>query len=117
MIIIEILKVAFNSLRVNKLRSSLTILGIVVGIFSIIAISTVISMLEKSIESGVSSLGTNTFQIQKWPAVRMHGHNKDRETRNRKNITLFDFEKLEAKLTTAKSIAATYTTRGKILKC
>ena len=67
---VEIFKVALTSLRANKLRSSLTILGIIVGIFSIIAISTVISMLQKSIEEGVSSLGSDTFQIQKWSAVK-----------------------------------------------
>jgi len=61
--IIEVVKVSLNSLRTNRLRSSLTILGIVVGIFSIIAISTVIEMLQKSIEEGVSVVlrnGLNT---------------------------------------------------------
>ena len=48
--IIEVIKIAFASLRINKLRSALTILGIIVGIFSIIAISTVIEMLQKSIQ-------------------------------------------------------------------
>ena len=49
----EILIVAINSLRANKLRSLLTILGIIVGIFSIITISTVVTMLQNSIEQGV----------------------------------------------------------------
>lgn len=62
----EILKVALSSLRANKLRSSLTILGIVIGIFSIISISTVIAMLQNSISEGLSQLGKNTFQIQKF---------------------------------------------------
>ena len=44
----ETLKVALSSLHANKLRSSLTILGIIVGIFSIIAISTIIEMLQTS---------------------------------------------------------------------
>lgn len=92
---IEIFKVAFSSLRANKLRSSLTILGIIVGIFSIISISTVISMLQKSIEEGVSYLGSNTFQIQKWPAVRVGDHSEWRKYRNRKNLTLANFELLE----------------------
>jgi len=66
----EVFKIALNSLRVNKLRSALTILGIIVGIFSIISISTIITMLQTSIEEGVSALGKNTFQLQKWPSVR-----------------------------------------------
>lgn len=113
---IEIFKVAFTSLRANKLRSSLTILGIIVGIFSIIAISTVISMLQKSIEEGVSSLGTNTFQIQKWPAVRIGGHDDWRKYRNRKNLTLDNYEDLENKLVEAKSIGCTSSRGGRVVK-
>ena len=64
----ETVKVALSSLKANKLRSLLTVLGIVIGIFSIISISTVISMLQNSIEEGLSALGKNTFQIQKFPA-------------------------------------------------
>jgi len=114
--IVEIFKVAFSSLRTNKLRSSLTILGIVVGIFSIIAISTVISMLQKSIEEGVSSLGSNTFQIQKWPAVRVGGHDEWRKYRNRKNLTQDNFDDLEKVLVEAKSIAATLGRGGRVIK-
>lgn len=113
--IIEIFKVAFTSLRTNKLRSSLTILGIIVGIFSIIAISTVISMLQKSIEEGVSYLGSNTFQIQKWPAVRIGGHDSWRKYRNRKNLTIDNYEELEKKLVEAKAVAASATRGGRVL--
>ena len=95
MYILEIISIALNSLRANKLRSSLTILGIVVGIFSIIAISTVIEMLQVSIEEGVSSLGKNTFQIQKWPAMHSGGPGSWEKFRNRKDITLDDYERLE----------------------
>jgi putative ABC transport system permease protein len=62
----ESLKLALGALMANKLRAILTITGIVVGIFSIIVIMTVITMLQSSIESGVASLAKNTFQIQKF---------------------------------------------------
>lgn len=113
--IIEILKVALTSLRTNKLRSSLTILGIVVGIFSIIAISTIIAMLQSTIEEGVSALGTNTFQVQKWPAVRTAETNWAKY-RNRKNITLDNYYALEDKLVEAKAIAASSSRGGRVLK-
>lgn len=113
---IEIFKVAFSSLRANKLRSSLTILGIIVGIFSIITISTVISMLQKSIEEGVSYLGSNTFQVQKWPAVRVGDHNEWRKYRNRKNLTIADYEALNDKLVRAKAVAATASRGGRVVK-
>ena len=114
--VLEILKVAITSLKANKLRSSLTILGIVVGIFSIIAISTIITMLQTSIEEGVSSLGKNTFQVQKWPAVRMGGPGEMSKYRNRKDITLNNFDDLNKKLVEAKSVAASSFRRGRVVK-
>lgn len=113
---LEIFKVALTSLKANKLRSSLTILGIVVGIFSIIAISTIIAMLQTSIEEGVSSLGSNTFQVQKWPAVRMGGHNEMAKYRNRKDLTIDNFDDLDVKLVEAKAIAATSSRGGRVIK-
>lgn len=112
----EILKVALGSLHANKLRSTLTILGIIVGIFSIIAISTIISMLQTSIEDGVSQLGKNTFQLQKWPSVRTGGREERAKIRNRKDLTLEEYYKLEEKLVEAKSMGAEIWGFGKVIK-
>lgn len=95
---IEVIKIALSSLKTNKLRSSLTILGIIVGIFSIISISTIITMLQKSIEEGVSALGKNTFQLQKWPSVRTGSAEERAKIRNRRDMTFEEYEKLKAKL-------------------
>ncbi len=113
--IIEVIKIAFASLRTNKLRSALTILGIVVGIFSIIAISTVIEMLQKSIQEGVSMLGQNTFQIQKFPVFN-NGPNDRARFRNRPDITLEEYYRLKAKLVEAKSVGAEQWSFGKLVK-
>lgn len=93
--LLEALVVSLRSLQVNKLRTTLTILGIVVGIFSIIVIMTIITMLQNSIENGVSQLAQNTFQIQKFPAFRTGGHGEWHKYRNRKDITLDDYYRLE----------------------
>ncbi|MFA5805723.1 MAG: ABC transporter permease [Melioribacteraceae bacterium] len=114
--IIEVLKVSLNSLRTNRLRSALTILGIVVGIFSIIAISTVIEVLQKSIEQGVSQLGQNTFQIQKFPAFNTGGPSERAKFRNRPDITLEEYYKLKEKLVEAKSVGAEQWNFGKQIK-
>jgi putative ABC transport system permease protein len=106
MIILEIIYLAFNSLRANKLRSALTILGIVVGIFSIISISTVIEMLQKSIEQGVSQLGQNTFQIQKFPVIMNNGPSERAKYRNRPDITLEEYYRLKEKLVEAQTVGA-----------
>lgn len=113
---IEILKVAFNSLSANKLRSSLTILGIVVGIFSIIAISTVIAMLQTSIEEGVSALNQNTFQIQKWPAIRTGGAEERAKIRNRKDITVDEYYAFKDKMNGGTAVGAEQWNFGKRLK-
>lgn len=112
----EIINVALRSLLANKLRSVLTILGIVVGIFSIIAISTVIEMLQTSIEKGVSQLGQNTFQIQKWPAVQTGGPGSRAKYRNRPDITFEEYERLKEKLVEAKFVGAEQWQFGRVLK-
>ncbi len=61
------IKFAFSSLITNKLRTFLSLLGITIGIFSIISVMTTIDSLERSIRDNVSSLGNNTIYIQKWP--------------------------------------------------
>ncbi|MBU2493946.1 MAG: ABC transporter permease [Bacteroidetes bacterium] len=111
----EIIKVALSSLNANRLRSSLTMLGIIVGIFSIISISTVISMLQTSIEEGVSMLGQNTFQIQKWDVVIGGGHNDRARYRNRKDITIEEYYRLKEMLTDAKAVGAEQWGFGKVL--
>ncbi len=112
----EIIKVAFDSLRTNKLRSSLTILGIVVGIFSIISISTVIRMLQTSIEEGVSQLGKNTFQIQKWDVVVGGGPGNRNRFRNRKDITLEEYYRLKEMVPDAKAIGAEMWNFGRVVQ-
>jgi len=78
---------AATSLAVNKLRSALTTLGVAVGVFSIIAVMTALDAVDRSIATGLSSLGANTFQIQKNPAtVFGGGHNRNLYA-NRKDIT------------------------------
>lgn len=114
--LLEIVKVAIASLRTNRLRSALTILGIIVGIFSIIAISTVIEMLQTSIEEGVSLLGQNTFQIQKFPVLQSGGPSEFAKYRNRPDITLEDYYRLKEKLTEAKSVGAEQWQFGKQVK-
>lgn len=81
-----------DAIRANKLRSTLTLLGISVGIFSVISVMTAIKTLESSIESGLNVFGTNTFLITKDPAIQF-GRNE--KYRNRKNIDLDQYFQLK----------------------
>ena len=64
----EVIKMAWSSLGANKLRSALTMLGITIGVFSVISVMTAIGALQYSIENGISFLGSNIFQFAKYPA-------------------------------------------------
>jgi putative ABC transport system permease protein len=83
----ESIVMALTSVRTNKLRSILTLLGVVVGVFSIISVMTAVGVLRNSIEEGITQLGANTFQIQKYPVGIGGGNEARRRARNRKDIT------------------------------
>lgn len=96
----ELLSVSIDSVKVNKLRSILTLTGIAIGVFSIIAVMTAIGVLQQSIESGLNQLGANTFQIQKYDGGI---NNNDRDRVKRRDIT---YE--QAKVVAEKSTLARY---------
>ena len=110
--LLEIIIQSFQTIKQNKLRTSLTILGIVVGIFSIIVIMTIITMLQTTINSGFSFLNKNSFQIMKYPPL---SRNNPEELRSRKDITLADFYKLEGMLN-AKYMGAALSRGGEVIK-
>ncbi len=100
----QLLSISFQSILNNKLRTSLTILGVVVGIFSIIVIMTIITMLQNSIEDGLAMLNKNTFQIQKFDIIQDHAQR--RKQRTRRNITVTEANRLKKLLTQAKYVGA-----------
>ena len=75
---------AIDAIRKNKLRSSLTLLGISIGVFSVIGVMTAIRTLESSVNSGLNVFATNTFVIQKYPEIEFG--DRRGKYRNRKNI-------------------------------
>jgi putative ABC transport system permease protein len=65
----ESVKMALDTLRANKLRSGLTILGIVIGVTTVITISSVINGLNNRVSDFVSSLGSNVFWVFHLPVI------------------------------------------------
>ena len=65
----ESVKMALDTLRTNKLRSSLTILGIVIGVMTVITISSVINGLNTGVSTLVESFGTNVLWIFRFPVI------------------------------------------------
>ena len=68
MIIKDTIIMSFSAIWAHKLRSFLTLIGIIAGVASIIAVMTGISVIQNTIEKELSVLGTQTFQVQKWAA-------------------------------------------------
>lgn len=60
---------AWDAIRQNKLRTMLSLLGITIGIFIIIAVFTGVDTMRNQIQSSVDKLGSNTLFVQKWPWI------------------------------------------------
>ncbi|MFB3907260.1 MAG: ABC transporter permease [Candidatus Eisenbacteria bacterium] len=84
----DIFGMAWAALVTNKLRSLLTLVGIIAGVASIIAVMTAISVVQGTMEKEMSVLGAQVFQVQKWPAGGFHSDRERRRARNRPPITL-----------------------------
>jgi len=112
----QLLFLAHQSLKTNRLRTLLTVLGVVVGIFSIIVVMTIVTMLQNTINEGFQFLSKNTFQIQKWPAIQTGGHEERQKYRNRKDITLSEYFRFESMMKNAKNVGAYQGTGGKVIK-
>lgn len=109
----QTIAIALQSLKNNKLRTGLTILGVVVGIFSIIVIMTIITMLQQSIEEGLSQLNKYTFQIQKNDPT-FGGGPRFRE--RRPDIKIEEALRLKEMLTIAKYVGAEQWNFGAIVR-
>lgn len=63
MIIWETIVLALSSLKANKLRSSLTMVRIAIGIFTVIGVMTAVSGVQSKIKDGLNMLGANSLQV------------------------------------------------------
>lgn len=86
----EYASIAWNSLRANKLRSALTLLGIVIGVFAIVSSVTAVRVIDVYFNDTIKFLGSTTFSVQRTPAVQF-GH-LDERIRKRRNITFDQVE-------------------------
>ena len=85
----EGLLIAFRALRANKVRTSLTMLGIFIGITVVVLMSTAIKGIDNSFQQGISALGSDVLYVDKWAWFS----NEDWwRLRNRKSIDMAEFE-------------------------
>ena len=91
----ESFSMAIGAITAHKLRSTLTLLGVLVGVFSIIVVMTAMRVMQSNIERQLSSLGTDTFMIRKWPNTYFGGGGDLEKYWRRKDITLAQEKKLQ----------------------
>ena len=87
----EAIRVALESLRVNKLRSFLTVLGILIGVSSVVAVVAIIEGLDTYVAEKVLQLGSKSFSVQKLPDI-ITSRQERLELQKRKDVTLDDME-------------------------
>jgi len=86
--VFEALKMALTAIKAHKFRSLLTMVGIIAGVASIIAVMTGISVIQTSIEKEISVLGTQTFQVQKQAAGGAISEEEQRKIQQRRPTTI-----------------------------
>jgi putative ABC transport system permease protein len=95
---------AFAAIAAHKLRSGLTLLGVLVGVFSIIVTMTAMRVLKADIEREISQLGAQSFAIRKWPGIYFGGPDGFEKYWRRKDITLAHGRLVEERATLAASV-------------
>jgi len=102
----ESFAMAMGALAAHKLRAGLTLLGVVVGVFSITITMTAMRVLQSNIERELSGLGAHTFTVDKWPAIFFEGPEGWEKYRRRKPLTLQHQETLQERASLAVAVGA-----------
>ena len=105
-LIMESFRFAWNALKMNALRTTLSLLGVTVGIFAIIGVFTVVDSLENSIKDSLSFLGTGVIYVGKWPFPGQEdGEYRWWDFWQRPNPSYNEFKFLETNLRSKSSMA------------
>ena len=116
-LILESFRFAWNALKMNAFRTTLSLLGVTVGIFAIIGVFTVVDSLEKSIRDSLSFLGSGVIYVDKWPFTQdENGEFKWWDFWRRPNPAYSEFKFLDQNLKSKSAIAIFSRARGSIMK-
>ena len=104
--IVESFNMAMGALAAHKLRSALTLLGVLIGVFSIIIVMTAMRALQNVMENELSQLGSQTFIVQKWPGIYVGGPEGWEKFWRRQNLRFSQALQLKEKATLALGVGA-----------
>ncbi|HOK13725.1 MAG TPA: ABC transporter permease [Candidatus Kapabacteria bacterium] len=112
--ILESVKLAIDSIRVNKLRTFLTLLSIAIGVFAIIGAGSLVASINSTVEGEIEALGETTFYIFKEPKIQMG--NSWRKYARRKPITYSQYQQLKNQLSLVSLASAVSVSSGQTVK-
>ena len=108
------LRLAWSALSGHRLRSGLTLLGIVIGVFTVVAMMSLLNGLQASIDKNMGGLGADVFQVQRLP--NFHFGPLSPEVQRRKNLTLAQAQQLREALPLAKQVGGEVWEGGKEIR-
>jgi len=114
-LLFESFRFAINALRQNPLRTILSLTGVTIGIFAIIAALTVVDSLKKNIEDSLSFLGSEVLYVEKWPYI-FSPNEPWWEYMKRPMVTINEYKYLKANLDNAEDICVFVVSGGKTIK-
>jgi putative ABC transport system permease protein len=91
----EIITMAFDTVRTNKMRSALTVLGVVIGITSIVGMTAMIRGFDRSLRDMIGAIGPNTIFVQRFGVTSFASGAELRDLLKRPNLTISDARALE----------------------
>jgi putative ABC transport system permease protein len=96
----ETAAMAFDTIRSNKMRSALTVLGVVIGVTSIVGMTSLIRGFDTSLRNSINSLGPNTIFVQKFGISSFSSSSSFMQLMRRPNLTADDMKAIERMSTT-----------------
>jgi putative ABC transport system permease protein len=110
----ESIILAFDSIRINKLRASLTLLSISIGVFAIIGAGTLVSSLNGMVTSELSNIGETTFWFSRMPKIQTG--NSWRKYQKRKPINYSQYKEFKKLITSTTFVSCHSSTEGVTVK-
>ena len=101
---LEILHQAVKALFTNKLRSALTLLALIIGVFSVLVSTTAVAVLDNYFKETLSIMGSDVITVSRYPQIKIGG---DTSKRNRKRLTFDQAEESEQLLEFANNMSPT----------
>jgi len=105
---VEVVAMALDTLRANKLRSALTVLGVVIGITSIVGMTAMIRGFDESLPELIAQAGPNLIYLERYGATSFVNGFELKEFLRRPNLTISDARSIEEQTTTLQYVDIEY---------